>query len=146
MFSRLTLLLVFSYALLFSHLSVRNDCYLFYNNEGLNTKFKNRNFAKQLNTTTNNKSLNIAQDLFINFIVFQNKCISRLKVNNTSNLEKNPFSLFDISGRRVLRKKVSLNKESFKYSTNMLSDGVYIAKINLTNNQGYSKKIIVTNR
>lgn len=105
MFSRLDLLLVFTYTFLFTHLAVRNDYYLFDNNQKLNTKFENTNFENRLITTANNKSLNIAQDLYINFIVFQNKCTSRLNVNNINNLEKNPFSLFGDSGKRVLRKK-----------------------------------------
>ncbi len=97
-------------------------------------------------TFSKNNSLSIADEVLEGFNVFQNNKTSKLNLFNPNFLDIESFSLFDISGKRVLNEQISSNKKSYNYSTNALSDGVYVAKISLSNNHVFSKKVIISNR
>ncbi|WP_345192916.1 T9SS type A sorting domain-containing protein [Algibacter agarivorans] len=95
--------------------------------------------------TFNNNVLSIDDNVFENFKVFQNNSISQLKLFNPNNLTINAFSLYDVSGKQVMNANISSDKRKHIYSTKSFSDGVYVVKINLDNNQVFSKKIVIGN-
>ena len=94
--------------------------------------------------TFNNNVLSINdENNFENFKVFQNNSISQLKFFNPNNLTINTFSLFDVSGKQVMHANISSDKRKHTYSTKSFSNGVYVVKISLDNNQVFSKKIVI---
>ncbi|MDO5971838.1 T9SS type A sorting domain-containing protein [Flavivirga aquimarina] len=97
-------------------------------------------------TDDENRSLNTTEVSLNDLKVFQNNDISELKILNPNTLNIKAFSLFDVSGKEVINKKVYDSKNAYTYSTKSLSDGVYIIKISLDNNQELSKKIIIANK
>ena len=94
----------------------------------------------------NNTTLDVDTDIFESFTVFQNNNISELKILNPKSLELSHIQLFDVSGKEIFYNKIASNETSYAYSTKSLSDGVYIAKIALKNNQTFSKKVVISNK
>ena len=125
---------------------IEKDMFINLKNQDFDINLETGNYTNRFEITFSKNSLSTANETFVNFNVFQNNKTAKLKLFNPNALEIASFSLFDISGRRVLKKRISSHKKSHKYSTNSLSDGVYIAKIHLSNNQVFSKKVIIANR
>lgn len=97
-------------------------------------------------TFKQNSTLNTTENITKNFKVFQNNSISQLNIFNHNRLNIESLSLFDASGKEILTDHLSSNVNKHSYSTKLFSDGVYIVKINLGNNQVFSKKVIVSNK
>ncbi|MEP1488527.1 MAG: T9SS type A sorting domain-containing protein [Algibacter sp.] len=102
-------------------------------------------YNNRFEITFNNNTLNTNEHVFENFKVFQNNKISQLNLLNPKNLNIKSFSLLDVSGKQVITDHISSNKTTHTYNTKSYSDGVYIAKISLSNNQVFTKKVIITN-
>ncbi|MEP5340691.1 MAG: T9SS type A sorting domain-containing protein [Algibacter sp.] len=102
-------------------------------------------YNDRFEVTFNNNTLNTNEHVFENFKVFQNNKISQLNLLNPKNLNIKSFSLLDVSGKQVITDHISSNKTTHTYNTKSYSDGVYIAKISLSNNQVFTKKVIITN-
>lgn len=91
-------------------------------------------------------SLSTNEELFKGFNVFQNNTTSSMKLYNPQSLEIESFSLYDISGRKVLKKRIASRKRARKESTKGLSDGIYVVKVKFSNSQVFSKKVVIANR
>ena len=103
-------------------------------------KFDNRfeiTFIKENTLSTVDNSLH-------NFKVFQNNNTSQLSLLNFNDLDIKSLSLFDVSGKQVMKHIISSNNKQYNYSTKSLSEGVYIVKIDLNTNKAFSKKIIIS--
>ena len=131
------------------------DIYIYDNLNATYTDIKNGAFDITLDegiynnrfeVTFNNNALDVDDTNFNNFDVFQNNTISELKIVNPNALDIKSFNLFDVSGKQVLNHNISEIKSSYTYSTKSLSDGIYIARVSLSNNQGFTKKVIITNK
>ncbi len=82
-----------------------------------------------------------------NFSIFQNNKASNLIVLNPSNLTIKGLSVYDVIGKRVLQKTNLNNDSRYEFSTSNLSDGTYIVKVSLDqNNKAINKKIIIQNK
>ncbi|MDB2462865.1 T9SS type A sorting domain-containing protein [Algibacter sp.] len=98
-------------------------------------------------TFKNNETLLSASENVLNdFKVYQNNNISEVSVLNPNSLDIQSFNLYDVSGKQVMHHVITSNKTKLNYSTKALSDGVYVVKIDLKNNQSFNKKIVVSNR
>lgn len=80
-----------------------------------------------------------------NLIITQNNRSATLKILNPNNFEIKSIEIFDVLGKRVLRKSKIQSRSEYRISTNSLNDGIYITNVILSNNQSINKKIIVTN-
>jgi len=83
-----------------------------------------------------------------NFTIIQNNNTSNLVILNPNSIQVKELSVYDILGKRVLNSK-NLNTESLRYEfpTNNLSEGTYIVKVNVAeNNKVINKKIVVRNK
>jgi len=79
------------------------------------------------------------------FQVYQNNKNEMLTIVNTLGKEVSICTVYDVTGKVVITKK-NLGKNSLiELPTNALSDGVYIVKLNTTDNVSVEKKIIVGN-
>ncbi|NNC51203.1 MAG: T9SS type A sorting domain-containing protein [Flaviramulus sp.] len=85
-------------------------------------------------------------ETFANFEIFQNNTISQLKLNNPNNLSIKCIQVFDVSGKQVLTEHINSDNNQFYFSTKSFSDGVYVVKIKSSNQQSFTKKIMVRNK
>ncbi|WP_298494917.1 T9SS type A sorting domain-containing protein [uncultured Algibacter sp.] len=132
------------------------NIYIYDNETNIYTDIKNDTFNIKLDAGVYNERFEItfketailstAENTFNNFKIFQNNTISQLSLLNPNNLNIKSLSLFDVSGKQVINTFIASNKQNHSISTKSLSDGVYIVKINLEDNQVLSKKIVVANR
>uniref|UniRef100_UPI004048F0AF T9SS type A sorting domain-containing protein n=2 Tax=Gelidibacter sp. TaxID=2018083 RepID=UPI004048F0AF len=79
------------------------------------------------------------------FKVFQNNTASQITILNPNNLNVKEVSLFDITGKRILKFNSLVSQSEYHFSTKNLSEGVYVVKISLKNSNTISKKVIVKN-
>lgn len=103
------------------------------------------NYTNRFEIVFSSISLSIEETNFESLKVFQNNKTSKLKIFNPKTLDINSFSLFDISGKLVLNKKIRSTKKQYSFSTKSLSDGVYISKLTTDTNQVYTKKVVISN-
>ena len=129
--------------------------YIFDKENNTYTDIKNETFNITLNKGVYNNRFEVAFKNFDTRItnsnyddlkVFHNNKLAVLNFFNPHKLDINSFSLFDVSGKRVMKNNMSSHKIKHRYSTKSISDGVYIVKIALNENQVISKKIIVSNK
>ncbi len=123
-----------------------NDLYVNLKVQDFDMNLEAGNYNDRFEVTFNNKALSVDDNTFIGFDIFQNNTIAELKIKNPNALDIKAFNLFDISGKQILNQNISEIKNTYSFSTKALSDGVYIARISLSNNQGFTKKIIVANK
>ncbi|WP_418603411.1 T9SS type A sorting domain-containing protein [Hwangdonia sp.] len=131
------------------------NIFIYDNLNGTYTDIKNASFEITLDEgihnsrfeiTFNSKALHVDEATFTDFNIYQNNTISELKIINPNALDVKSFNLFDVSGKQVLNQIISEVKNTYTFSTKSLSDGVYIARIRLKNNQGYTKKVVISNK
>lgn len=128
---------------------IENDTYVDLTKGDFNANLLTGNYTDRFEITfqssNNNGLLDVDEEVLNSFKVFQNNNIAELKIYNPNALQVKDFNLFDINGKLVLRDNIESAKKQYTYSTKSLSDGVYVAKINLDNNQIISKKVVVAN-
>ncbi|WP_034044828.1 T9SS type A sorting domain-containing protein [Wocania ichthyoenteri] len=131
------------------------DIYVYDNVNNTYTDVKNGAFEiilekgtynNRFEITFNSQSLTVDTTIFNDFNIFQNNTISELKIINPNALNIKSFNLFDVSGKQVLNQNILETKNSYTFSTKSLSDGVYIARISSSNNQNFTKKVIISNK
>ncbi len=125
---------------------IDNNTYTDLRTQDFNINLKTGTHNNRLEITFNKSTLDIKDNTFENLKIFHNNISSELIISNPNNLDIKNISLFDISGKRIINKSNLTYKTGYTYSTKSLSDGVYIAKINLVDNKVFSKKIIVTRK
>ncbi len=123
-----------------------NNTYVNIKNNPFDIILDKGTYNNRFEITFSNNSLSIDNTIFNDFDIFQNNNISELKILNPNALDLKSFNLFDVSGKQVINKDVSEIKSTYTYSTKSLSDGVYIARITLSNTQGFTKKVIIFNK
>lgn len=114
--------------------------------QDFNINLDANNYTDRFKIVFNNNSLSTTEISFDDLRVFQNNDIAELKILNPNSLNIKAFSLFDVSGKEVVNKKVYNSENAYTCSTKSLSNGVYIIKISLDNNQLFNKKIIIANK
>lgn len=131
------------------------DVYIYDNVNNTYTDVKNGTFEITLDKGTynnrfeitfNRQSLSADDHILEDFNIFQNNTIAKLKIKNPNALDIQSFNLYDVSGKQVMNHRISGNKNTYSFSTKALSNGVYIAKISLSNQKNFSKKVIVANK
>lgn len=124
-----------------------NNTFIDLKTQDFNINLDANNYTDRFKITfSKNNSLSDIETNFDDMRVFQNNNISELKILNPNSLNIKTFSLFDITGKEIKNKSVHDSKKELSYSTKSLSDGTYIAKIGLDNNQIFTKKIIIVNK
>lgn len=123
-----------------------NDIFVDLLTHDFDINLESGNYSKRFEVTFNKTTLNnnlIASD---NFNVIQNNLLSRITISNPNSQLINSFQLYEVSGKLVINENLKSNETSYSYSSKSLSDGVYIAKINLNDYQSFSKKIVISNK
>jgi hypothetical protein len=79
------------------------------------------------------------------FKVFQNNKKAMLTIVNTLGKDVVNCNVYDVTGKLVIAKKNLGSNNTIELPTNALSDGVYIVKLNTSDNVSVEKKIIIGN-
>lgn len=125
---------------------IENDVFVNLKNQDFDINLEAGNYSNRFEITFSEASLTINDSTFEDFNIFQNNNNAVLKIYNPKSLNLKGFTLVDISGKLLINENIKSVKRHYKYSTRSLSDGVYVAKISLKNNQVFTKKIVVTNK
>lgn len=96
-------------------------------------------------TFRNSIFLGIDESVGKNFTVYQNNNSRNLTIENPKGIELKEIRVFDVTGKSILNKTKLGSDASYQYATSGWSDGVYIVKLYIADNQTESKKIIVIN-
>ncbi|MCF7560895.1 T9SS type A sorting domain-containing protein [Sabulilitoribacter multivorans] len=91
-------------------------------------------------------ALNVVDNTFTNFKIFQNNNAAQLKLANPNRLSLKNISVFDVSGKRVIIETINSENRKYSYSTKSYADGIYIVKVETSNNKVITKKVVVTNK
>ena len=97
-------------------------------------------------TFTTGSSLDTPDISATDFTIFQDNTRSQLSILNPQGLDIKSLFLYDIAGKQVIKVSQLPIDSEYHFSTNALSDGIYIASIDFGNNQTLSKKVIVKNK
>lgn len=79
------------------------------------------------------------------FVIFQNNKASQLTIINPNNLNINSLSFHDVTGKQIFNHVDLHQKTKHVFSTEHLSEGVYLVTVKTANNNTINKKVIVTN-
>ena len=121
-----------------TYFNLRNQDFEINLNKGLHTNRFEITFAKN--------SLDIADNIFADFKIFQNNNIAQLNLINPTSIAIKSINVFDVSGKRVFANSINSAESLYSYSTKSFSDGVYIVKIESLSNEIVNKKIVISNK
>ena len=88
---------------------------------------------------TLNTNDNVASD----FDVFQNNGNALLTIKNPKTIDLKSCTLYDVSGKTMLSKTQLGSNLSYEYSTDGLSEGIYVVKLITGANQEITKKVSI---
>ncbi|WP_456440592.1 hypothetical protein [Psychroserpens sp.] len=97
-------------------------------------------------TFSNEDTLSTEEVTISDFLIFQDNNNSQLTIKNPNSLDINSISLFDVSGKQIFNAIDLDNKDSYSFSTENISDGVYVTVIGLNSSDSLSKKLIIKNK
>ena len=89
-------------------------------------------------------ALSSSENSVASFDVFQNNVNGILTIRNPKLTDISTLGLFDITGKLIFNKTDLGNQSQFDYSTENLSEGVYIVNIKTTDNQKIVRKVIIS--
>ena len=125
---------------------LETDIFINLKNQDFEINLESGLYSDRFEITFNNAVLSNSEETIRSLKVFQNNRISQLKLLNKNSLEIESFSLFDVSGKQVMKGRISSSKRKYTFSTKSLSAGIYIVKIELLDRTVFSKKIVVSNK
>lgn len=79
------------------------------------------------------------------FVIVQNNNNQLLSISNPNLLDVKSVMVYDISGKIIMNKTGLGANSVYEFPTGILSDGVYVVKLQTTDNQTLSQKVIVGN-
>lgn len=129
-----------------------NNIYLYDRETGLYYDIKNSEYEFTLPTgvynnrfeiTFKNDALSVPNIIRENIIVFQNNTHQLLTVSNPNLLDIKSVTLYDISGKLLFNKEKLGSSNNYEFSTSSFSDGVYLVKIQSSDGQSKTQKIII---
>ena len=93
--------------------------------------------------TFQNSTLSTPSNTTSTLTALQNNTNQTLNINNPKSLDLKSVTLYDVSGKLIFNKTSLGSKTNYEFSTASLSEGVYLVKIDSTDNQHFGEKIII---
>jgi hypothetical protein len=103
-------------------------------------------YNNRFEITFKDEALSIANPINENIFVVQNNSSQQLVISNPTMMEIKSVTLFDITGKLLFNKTKLDVKDRYEFSTASLSEAVYLVKIQSSDGQSYSQKIIVSSK
>jgi len=94
-------------------------------------------------TFKNAEALGLDDNLSNNFVIVQNNSNQLLSISNPNALDIKSVALYDILGKLIFNKVNIGTNTTYEFPTTNLSDGVYVVKLETTDNRSLGQKIIV---
>ena len=79
------------------------------------------------------------------FVIVQNNTTEMLTVSNPNLLNVRSVTLFDLTGKRIFEKEKFAIQEIYQFSTNGLSEAVYLVELLTVDNRKIGQKIMISN-
>lgn len=125
---------------------IENDIYVDLKEQNYSINLPAGDYTTRFEITFQNaETLNTEDITDEDFMVFQNTKNSELTILNPNGLDIKSVTLFDISGKIVINVKNLGSQNDYSFSTQSLSEGVYVANITVASNQSISKKVVIKN-
>ena len=124
---------------------IENGIYLDLRTQDFEINLPQGNYSNRFEVTFEAETLNITEVEINNLNIFQNNNEFELTVLNPTLLEVKGISLYDINGKQVFNYSNLELQNKYSFSTKSLSDGVYVASLDLGNAKVITKKVIVKN-
>lgn len=125
---------------------LETDTYFNLRENNLDMVLEAGNYTNRFEITFNKESLSLTEEELNNFTVFQNNNTNNLTIVNPNSLTIKSVNFIDVSGKQIFNKTNLPLQTRHEFSTQNLSDGVYITTITLDNNQALTQKVIVKNK
>jgi hypothetical protein len=103
-------------------------------------------YNNRFEITFKNEALSIVNPINENIFVVQNNSSQQLQISNPTLMEIKSVTLYDITGKSLFNKTKLQIKDSYEFSTASLSEAVYLVKIQSSDGQSFSQKIIVSSK
>ncbi|MDO6597510.1 T9SS type A sorting domain-containing protein [Oceanihabitans sp. 2_MG-2023] len=123
-----------------------NDSYINLQDQAYEITLETGNYTDRFEIVFQSQSLSTEEFNEEDFLVMQNNNTAQLIVLNPKQLEVQSISLFDVSGKRIFNEVNLSTQDSYQFSTQGLSDGVYITKVTFTNQSTSSKKVVISQK
>ena len=94
----------------------------------------------------NEQVLSVIENELSDFNIYQNNNAQTLNILNPTRLDVSNVALYDVTGKQIYKSLEMSTKERFEISTNNLSDGVYIIKVDFESGATTSKKVVIGNK
>lgn len=94
--------------------------------------------------TFQNATLSTPSNNYTTLTVLQNNTNQTLTINNPKSLDLKSVSLHDVTGKLIFNKTSLGSKTNYEFSTATLSEGVYLVKIDSSDNQHFGEKVIIS--
>lgn len=102
-------------------------------------------YSDRFKITFTNQTLGTPDEAINSFFINQDNINHNLKASNPNHLAIKSFKLYDMLGRVVLSKKDLGSDPNYVFSTNSMSQGVYIAEFLTVNNEKLTQKVFISN-
>lgn len=100
-------------------------------------------YNNRFEVTFTNTLLGVDANMADSFVIVQNNPNQQLAISNPNLFDVKAVALYDISGKLVVNKE-NLGAQSYYHlSTSLLSEGVYVVKLQTADNKSITQKIIV---
>ncbi|MFB3388295.1 T9SS type A sorting domain-containing protein [Flavobacterium sp. LAR06] len=114
-------------------------------NEGYQVTVAPGIYSDRFKITFTSETLGVVELNEKQFIIFQDNNNNALKASNPNNIAIKTFKIYDILGKVVLSKKDLGADSNFSFSTNGLSQGIYIVEFLTTDNEKLTQKVVISN-
>jgi hypothetical protein len=108
------------------------------------TNLESGEYSDRFEITFINEALDIVDSEINELNIFQNNTKAQLTINNPNNVDIKEVTLFDINGKQIFKHLDLTPKNKYRFSTQNLSEGVYLATLRVNNNT-ITKKVIISN-
>jgi len=126
--------------------------YLYDSQDGIYHDIKNSNYEITLSAgiynnrfelTFQGNQLENSGNIKNNFVIVQNNTTEMLTVSNPNLLNVRSVILYDLTGKQIFEKQKLATQEIYQFSTNGLSEAVYLVEL-IADNRKISQKIIIS--
>ncbi|WP_418637500.1 T9SS type A sorting domain-containing protein [Winogradskyella sp.] len=126
---------------------IENNMYVDLTQHDYDLNISAGNFDSRFRIVFENENTLIAQTHIKNqFDIIANNQESQILLLNPNMKHLKSFQVYDINGRLVLSHSISSIQDQYSFPSKSLNDGVYLASIQLLNNESFTKKLIVTHK
>lgn len=126
--------------------------YLYDSQDGIYHDIKNSNYEITLSAgiynnrfelTFQGNQLENSGNIKNDFVIVQNNTTEMLTVSNPNLLNVRSVTLYDLTGKQIFEKQKLATQEIYQFSTNGLSEAVYLVEL-IADNRKISQKIIIS--